>query len=187
MGHPSRPLRGNFCLASKRSAALWSKTAARCFAFSSGHTSIVDSVPFGSIRTTCHPKALASYRSRFILRICAPCRPQAAKGGGRTRQPFALLPYVGRFRFYLANCPPCGRAWSNVKPGACLAGPLHEAVMPPLDRPIRLKSRSSTYPNAPGPGECRVAKRVAGPLLVTPFSKNSRDFVSEFPGRNNRR
>ena len=110
-GYSSRPLRGNFCSASKLSAALWSKTAARCFAFSSGHTSTVDSVPFGSIRTTCHPKALASYRSRFILRICAPCRPQAAKGGGRTRQPFALLPYVGRFRFYLANCPPCGRAW----------------------------------------------------------------------------
>src|ERR1700722_1284718 len=50
---------------------------------------------------------------------------------------------------------------SNVKPGACLAVPLHEAVMPPLDRPVRLKSRSSTSPKAPGPGECRVAKRVA--------------------------
>src|SRR5277367_6204340 len=58
MGHSSRPLRGNFCSASKLSAALWSKTAARCFAFSSGHTSTVVSVPFGSIRTTCHPKAL---------------------------------------------------------------------------------------------------------------------------------
>jgi hypothetical protein len=32
----------------------------------------VDSVPSGAIRTTCHPKGLASYRSRFILRICAP-------------------------------------------------------------------------------------------------------------------
>jgi hypothetical protein len=74
-GHSSRHLRGNFCSASKLSAALWSKTAARCFAFSSGHTSTVDSVPFGSIRTTCHPKALASYRSRFMLRICAPDSP----------------------------------------------------------------------------------------------------------------
>src|ERR1700682_6188394 len=75
VGHSSRPLRGNFRSASKLSAALWSKTAARCLAFSSGHTSTVDSVPFGSIRTTCHPKALASYRSRFMLRICAPTRP----------------------------------------------------------------------------------------------------------------
>jgi hypothetical protein len=50
---------------------------------------------------------------------------------------------------------------SNIKAGTCLAVPLHEAVMPPLDRPVRLKSRSSTSPNAPGPGECRVAKRVA--------------------------
>ena len=66
-GHLSRHLRGNFCSASKLSAALWSKTAARCFAFSSGHTSTVDSIPFGSIRTTCHPKALASYRSRFMF------------------------------------------------------------------------------------------------------------------------
>jgi len=71
-GHLSGPLRGNFCSASKFSAALWSKTAARCLAFSSGHVSTVDSVPSGAIRTTCHPKALASYRSRFILRICAP-------------------------------------------------------------------------------------------------------------------
>src|SRR5260370_25437502 len=67
-GHSSH-LRGNFCSASKLSAALWSKTAARCFAFSSGHTSTVDSVPFGAIRTTCHPRDLASYRSRFMLRI----------------------------------------------------------------------------------------------------------------------
>jgi hypothetical protein len=74
-GHSPRPLRGNFRSASKLSAALWSKTAARCLAFSSGHTSTVDSIPFRSIRTTCHPKALASYRSRFILRICAPTRP----------------------------------------------------------------------------------------------------------------
>ena len=43
-----------------------------CLAFSSGHVSTVDSVPSGAIRTTCHPMALASYRSRFILRICAP-------------------------------------------------------------------------------------------------------------------
>jgi hypothetical protein len=64
--HSSRLLR-----ASKLSAALWSKTSARCLAFSSGHTSTEDSVPSGSIRTTCHPKALASYRSRFILQICA--------------------------------------------------------------------------------------------------------------------
>src|ERR1700680_902914 len=73
--HSSRHLRGNFCPASKLSAALWSKTAALCFAFSSGQTSTVDSVPFGSIRTTCHPKDLASYRSRFMLRICAPDSP----------------------------------------------------------------------------------------------------------------
>jgi len=65
-GHSSRRLR-----ASKLSAALWSKTSARCLAFSSDHTSTVDSVPSGSIRTTCHPKDLASYHSRFILRICA--------------------------------------------------------------------------------------------------------------------
>jgi hypothetical protein len=70
--HLSGPLRGNFRSASKFSAALWSKTSARCLAFSSGHTSTVDSVPSGAIRTTCHPKA---YRSRFILRICAPTRP----------------------------------------------------------------------------------------------------------------
>jgi hypothetical protein len=70
-GHSSRSI----LRASKPSAALWSKTFARCLAFSSGHTSTVDSVPSGSIRTTCHPKALASYRSRFILRICAPNRP----------------------------------------------------------------------------------------------------------------
>src|ERR1700678_2235100 len=50
---------------------------------------------------------------------------------------------------------------SNVKPGACLAVPLHEAVTSLLDRPVRLISRSSMSPNAPGPGECRVAKRVA--------------------------
>src|SRR5713226_10605332 len=68
-GHSSRPLR-----ASKLSSALWSKTLARCLAFSSGHTSTVDSVPSGSIRMTCHPKDLASYRSRFILRICAQTR-----------------------------------------------------------------------------------------------------------------
>ena len=74
-GHLSRPLPGKFCSASKLSAALWSKTSARCLAFSSGHTSTVDSVPSGAIRTTCHPMALASYRSRFILRICAPTCP----------------------------------------------------------------------------------------------------------------
>jgi hypothetical protein len=73
--HLSGLLRGNFRSASKLSAALWSKTSARCLAFSSGHTSTVDSVPFGSIRTTCHPKALASYRSRFISRVCAPTGP----------------------------------------------------------------------------------------------------------------
>ena len=92
MGHSSRPLRGNFCSASKLSAALWSKTAARCFAFSSGHTSTVDSVPSGAIRTTCHPMALASYRSRFILRICAPCRPFARSevGHNQLRRPLLL-------------------------------------------------------------------------------------------------
>jgi hypothetical protein len=26
---------------------------------------------------------------------------------------------------------------SNIKPGTCLAVPLHEAVTPPLDRPVR--------------------------------------------------
>jgi hypothetical protein len=90
MGHSSRPLRGNFCLASKLSAALWSKTAARCFAFSSGHTSTVDSVPFGSIRTTCHPKALASYRSRFILRICARAARRSEVGHNQLRRPLLL-------------------------------------------------------------------------------------------------
>jgi hypothetical protein len=45
--------------------------------------------------------------------------------------------------------------------GACLAVPLHEAVTPPLDRPVRLISRSST-PNTLGcPGECRAVKTVA--------------------------
>jgi hypothetical protein len=34
----------------------------------------VDSVPSVSIRMTCHPKDLASYRTRFILRICAQTR-----------------------------------------------------------------------------------------------------------------
>jgi hypothetical protein len=53
-GHSSRPLR-----ASKLSSALSSKTLARCLAFSSGHTSTVDSVPSGSIRMTCHPKCLS--------------------------------------------------------------------------------------------------------------------------------
>jgi hypothetical protein len=50
---------------------------------------------------------------------------------------------------------------SNVKLGPCLAVPLHDAVIPPFDRPVRVTSRSSTSPNAPGPGECRVAKTVA--------------------------
>jgi len=49
---------------------------------------------------------------------------------------------------------------SNVKPGACLAVPLHEAVTPPLDRPVRVISKSST-PNTLGyPGECRAVKTV---------------------------
>src|SRR5471030_57295 len=74
VAHLPGPLRDNCCSASKLSAALWSKTSARCLAFSSGHVSTVDSVPSGAIRTTCHPMGLASYRSRFILRICAPTR-----------------------------------------------------------------------------------------------------------------
>ena len=74
VAHLPGPLRDNCCSASKLSAALWSKTSARCLAFSSGHVSTVDSVPSGAIRTTCHPRGLASYRSRFISRICAPTR-----------------------------------------------------------------------------------------------------------------
>src|SRR5450631_2755947 len=50
---------------------------------------------------------------------------------------------------------------SNVKLGACAAVPLHEAVTPPLDRPVNITLRSSASPNAPGPGECRVANTVA--------------------------
>ena len=50
---------------------------------------------------------------------------------------------------------------SNVKPGACLAVPLQEAVTPPLNQPVMVTSISSKVPNAPGPGECLVAKRVA--------------------------
>jgi hypothetical protein len=92
-GHSSRPLR-----ASKLSSALWSKTLARCLAFSSGHTSTVDSVPSGSIRMTCHPKDLASYRSRFILRICAQTRRFSSPERRHQTDPLPPLPRWGSSR-----------------------------------------------------------------------------------------
>jgi hypothetical protein len=114
-GHWSRPLRGNFRSASKLSAALWSKTAARCLAFSSGHTSTVDSVPFGAIRTTCHPKALASYRSRFILGICAPSRPFSSPKPPRHNQTDPLPARALRWTAHSCGCRRAGSVAIDIR------------------------------------------------------------------------
>jgi hypothetical protein len=112
-GHSSRRLR-----ASKLSAALWSKTSARCLAFSSGHTSAVDSVPSGSIRTTCHPKDLASYRSRFILRICA--QTSRLSSPERRYNQTDPLPTWGSSRRAPPGPPPVSRPAYH-RPGDCPA------------------------------------------------------------------
>jgi hypothetical protein len=114
VAHLPGPLRDNCCSASKLSAALWSNTSARCLAFSSGHVSTVDSVPSGAIRTTCHPMALASYRSRFILRICAPTRPfsspEVCHNRHRGRAP--VSPRLGQAAQASPALAPIDRLWT---------------------------------------------------------------------------
>jgi hypothetical protein len=93
-GHRFRLLR-----ASKVSAALLSKTSARCLAFSSGHTSTEVSVPFGSIRATCHPLRLWLH-----IALVSYCKyaPRAAGFPARKNK------LVGRLlRFVLSNSCSC--------------------------------------------------------------------------------
>jgi hypothetical protein len=55
---------------------------------------------------------------------------------------------------------------SSFSPGACLAVPLHEAVTPPLARPITDTSILSNAPNAPGPVEWPDSRHVGFELLA---------------------
>jgi hypothetical protein len=106
-----------------------------------------------------------------------PLRKARPRLAARTNLDPVIRSIVGSNSYCRGGCPklPLGAGWSSAmrtsvassfSPGAGLAVPLHEAVLPPLARPIMVTSILSNAPNAPGPVEWRTAETLGFELLA---------------------